>query len=135
LAGWLASWLAEHTAWNTLDRSKSLDLSLPLLSLFTRQIRHTKNQQDLFWRTAAFTKNHWKFFLDSVVPRSGPDRVIAVIDDDSCFIDHFVLDDIVGESFASFFNFNFNLKEPLTPTQAPFRLLSFSRAVPVFAAM
>jgi hypothetical protein len=63
---------------------------------FLAQIRHTKKRDDLFWKVAAFTKNHWKFHLDSVVPSGGQDRILAIIDDDSCLLDHFVLDDIVG---------------------------------------
>ena len=45
---------------------------------------------------AALRQVHWKYLLDKELERAGSSAdIIAIVDDDACLLDHFVLDDIV----------------------------------------
>ena len=85
------------TEWIIFKNCLSKTSYVPKFAVLQKEKRFLKDS-DFFWRLSGFTKNHWKFWLDEIVPPApdGRDRVIAIIDDDSCLVDHFVADDIVN---------------------------------------
>jgi|Dee2metaT_26_FD_contig_41_487780_length_1604_multi_4_in_0_out_0_1 hypothetical protein len=85
------------TDWANFKACLSATSYVPKLAVLPKEKRFLKDT-DFFWKLSGFTKNHWKFWLDEIIPPdpNGDDRVIAIIDDDACLIDHFVPDDIVN---------------------------------------